>query len=144
MSRCRQAVHDFISGHEGTEGQAAADGLAHDDAVRDDIVMLNGEELACAVEGLLDLLTDKEDAMLSAKLVELLHENRMGRENSGVALNRLNHDGGDFVGRQPGGKGGLNGRDTVSLTDIIRHVVPKVGESINLRQERPHLLVHLG
>ena len=69
MSRCRQAVHDFISGHESTEGQAAADGLAHDDAVGDNVVMLDGEELAGAVESLLDLLTDKEDAVLSAELV---------------------------------------------------------------------------
>lgn len=75
MGRCREAVHDFCPGHESTEGEAGADGFAHDNAVRNDAgVVLDGKEVAGPPEALLHFFIDEEDAVLLAEVVELFEE----------------------------------------------------------------------
>ena len=106
--------------------------------------MLDGEELAGAVKALLHLLGDEEDAVGPAHLIELLHENGVSRQHAAVALHGLDDHGGHLAGRQPGGKGRLHLLQALALHHVVRLIHAEEGEGVDLRQERPHLLVHLG
>ena len=106
--------------------------------------MLDGEELAGAVKALLHLLGDEEDAVGPAHLIELLHENGVSRQHAAVALHGLDDHGGHLAGRQPGGKGRLHLLQALALHHVVRLIHAEEGKGVDLRQEGPHLLVHLG
>ena len=77
-------------------GVPAPDRFAHDDAVRNDVIVLYTEEFSCPVEALLYFFTDEEHAVVFAPLVQLFDEERMCRQYAAVALKRLYDDSRDL------------------------------------------------
>ena len=144
MRRCRQAVHDLTAAHEGTQRQGCADGFSHDDAVGDDVVILDGEHLAGAPESLLHFLGNEEDAVILTQLVQLLHEDGVGRQQSAVALYRLDDHRGDLVDRKEGCEGQLHLGQALALHHVIGLVDAVEREGVAFRKEGAHLLLHTG
>ena len=145
MGRSRKAVHDFCSSHESAQGQAGADGFAHDDAVRNDAgVVFNGKEVACPPEALLHFFINEEDAVLFAEVVEFFHENGMGRKDACIALDGFNHHRCHFIGRHIGFEGGFDILHCFLFHNVIGHIVTIEGEMVNFRKERSHFGMHTG
>ena len=81
---------------------------------------INGEPLSGAEKRLLHLLGNEKNTVLLAEGIELFHEDRMGRQQSGVTLDRLDDHRCHLLRGQIGGKGLFDHPDTIPLTGGIR------------------------
>ena len=61
--------------------------------------VLAGEHLAGAAHARLHLVDDQQDAVLRRQLAQALQERRRRHDVAALALDRLDDDRGDFVGR---------------------------------------------
>ena len=67
--------------------------------------VLAREHLPGAAHPRLHLVDDQQHAVLRGQLAQPLQERRRRHDVAALALDRLDDDGGDFVGRRPGGRG---------------------------------------
>src|SRR5207249_8061898 len=92
----RDQIHHSAACAEGSERQAATDGLGEANHVR-----LHAEEFAGASPGKfcagLDLVEDEQRAVLGANVAQPLQEPRLRQTQSDVHHNGLENDGGDLA-----------------------------------------------
>ena len=91
--------HDVGGGDHGAEGHAARDALRREQDVRLDVPVLDRPHFPGSPGAGLDLVGDEQDAVLVAQLAEALHEAVFGDDVAALALDRLEEDRRDLVGR---------------------------------------------
>src|SRR6266849_9618157 len=90
-------VHDAAARDECAEGHAAGDALGATENVRLDAGMLAGTPLARAAHAALHFVDHEHDAVLAANALEFLQEELRRGDVATFALDRLDHNGGDFL-----------------------------------------------
>lgn len=86
--------HDFLAAHDSTDGvHAARDGLAQSYHVRFDASPLGAEHATSSANAGLDLVTDEQDVVLLAEIVDLLQVVLIGDHDTSLTLNRLDQEG---------------------------------------------------
>lgn len=98
MSARLNDQHDLLAAENGADGvHASGDGLAESDNVGLDAGPLGAEQTAGSADAGLDLITDEEDVVLLAKSVHLGQVVVVGNDNTGLALDGLNDEGGGVL-----------------------------------------------
>eukprot|EP00515_Schizochytrium_aggregatum_P017286 CAMPEP_0202097642 /NCGR_PEP_ID=MMETSP0965-20130614/1310_1 /ASSEMBLY_ACC=CAM_ASM_000507 /TAXON_ID=4773 /ORGANISM="Schizochytrium aggregatum, Strain ATCC28209" /LENGTH=849 /DNA_ID=CAMNT_0048666027 /DNA_START=98 /DNA_END=2648 /DNA_ORIENTATION=+ len=88
--------HDLVVAKHGGHGvHAATEGLAEDDDVRADVLVVHAEHAAGAAEASLDLVCDHEHVVLGAEVAHALEVALVRDEDAGLALDGLEHVRGD-------------------------------------------------
>ncbi len=83
-------------------GSAAGDALGERDDIRDDVEVLRCEHLAGASHAALDFVEDQQDAVAVGDAAQFVEE-LLGRDEvAAFALDRFDHDRGDFFGWKNG------------------------------------------
>ena len=90
----RDDVHDLAVGRDRGDGvDAAAERLAHDVDVGDDVLVVAGERPAGARQAGLDLVGDHQHVALGAERAEVAQEALGRHDHAALALDRLEQDG---------------------------------------------------
>ena len=91
-------VHDLGAAGHRRQRQPAGDALGGDDQVGHDALVVAGEHVARAGEAGLHLVGDEDHAVGAAPVGERGQEARGRHDEAALALDRLDHDGGEVVG----------------------------------------------
>ena len=110
-------------------GMPGRDALGGEQDVRLDAPVLDRPHLAGPPGARLDLVGDEQDAVLVADLAQALEEAVLGDDVAALALDRLDDDRRDLVGR-----GELVEQDLVEPLEVLDPAVRRVEDA---RQERP-------
>ena len=105
MGAGAEDVPAFFAGHDAAHGQTAGDALGKGRHIRQDAVILEGEQLAGAAHIGLHLVHQQQPVPLLTELLHGLYIRRLQRQHAAFALHQLQHDGAHVVSR-----GGLHGR----------------------------------
>ena len=89
-----QRVHELGPGEDPRQRQARGDPLGHDEDVRLDVPVADGEQLAGPPEAGLDLVGDEQDPVLAGDLAEARQEGRRRDDVAALAEDRLDDDRG--------------------------------------------------
>ena len=129
-------VHDLRLAEHARERQAGGDRLGDGDQVGLDAVVLDREQLAGAREAGLHLVDDQADPVLVADRAQPLHELLSRGQEAALALDRLDDDRRDLLGRH------LRDEELPQLGErgarVGAAVVLREGRAVDLGRERPH------
>ena len=91
-------AHELLAGQDPGQWQPGGDALGHDQDVRLDAPVLDGEHLAGPPEAGLDLVGDEQDPVLAGDLAEARQEPGRWHDVTALAEDRLDDDRGHPVG----------------------------------------------
>ena len=131
-----QRLEQLGAGDHGAEGHARGDALGRQQDVGLDAPVLDRPHLAGPPGARLDLVGDEQDAVLVADRAQALEEAVLGDDVAALALDRLDDDRRDLVGR-----GELVEQDLVEPAQVLDPAVRRVEDA---RQQRPEARVVLG